>query len=106
MLQIDGQIVRGVAKAIGTNLGREKLAGLLADIDAHGTANRFDVFIHGQATHTILAIATGTNIVRRVDPFDRPLRAIQDPLPKMALLLAREWWTLLGHVVRFDLMPK
>ncbi len=43
VLEVDVEVIGGVAKAIGPQVGRQVLAGLLRDVDADGAADRFDI---------------------------------------------------------------
>ena len=82
VLEVDAEVVGGVAESVGAEVWRQEFASLLLDVDAGGGLDGGDVFRSGEATRELFWV--GDEKMRgRVKMLAAPDRAGFDPLTEV-----------------------
>ena len=104
VLEVDAEVVGGVAEAIGAEVGREVCAGFLAYADAGGGHHGVAVFADGEAAGEVLGL--GVEGVRGgVDGGGGPDCAGGDPFFEVGFFLGGKRVAVLGHFVFSNHLP-
>ena len=106
LFEIDVEVIGGIAETVGAKIGREFLAGFFGDIDPSRCADRFDVFVDCEPADEILLSFSGLQVVDFVDDFGGPGSAAVEPIAEEFLFVVGQRFSVLGHVVRFDVFPE
>ena len=106
VLEIDGEIVGGVAEAVGPNVRRQGFPRLLRDVHAGQAPHGLNVLRHREAAHPVLVDAPVVRVGQWVDFLAGPNGTVVDPLSQQFLFVYAQRITLVRHVVRLDDLPQ
>ena len=105
VLEVDAEVVGGVAEAIGAEVGREEFAGFLADAHSGRGHDGIDVFAGGEAAGVFERLGV-KGVGGGVDVAGRPDRSGGDPFFEVGFFHVRERVAVLGHFIRAGDFPE
>ena len=80
VLEVDVEVVGGVAESVGAQIRWQELARIGGDIDPGRGAHRLDVLRYREPAHEVLVDLGLVRVVGRIDEIRRPLRPAIDPI--------------------------